>query len=48
MREQVKKYIKQRLLSKNNFSWGTAREYLKYLPEFFIFRIFIGTNMGLI
>ncbi|MFB5283642.1 tyrosine-type recombinase/integrase [Peribacillus sp. Hz7] len=37
MRGQVKKYIKQRLLSKNNFSWGTAREYLKYLPEFLSF-----------
>jgi integrase len=36
MRGQVKKYIKQRL-SKNNFSWGTAREYLKYLPEFLSF-----------
>jgi integrase len=34
MREQVKKYIKQRLLSKNNFSWSSARNYLKYLPAF--------------
>mgnify|MGYP001088534515 FL=1 len=37
MRRQVKKYIKQRLLSKNNFSWGTAGAYLKYLPEFLSF-----------
>lgn len=34
MREQVKKYLKQRLISKNNFSWSTARNYLKYLPAF--------------
>ncbi|MCI1590878.1 hypothetical protein [Heyndrickxia oleronia] len=26
--EQVKKYFKQRLLSKRNFSWGTATNYL--------------------
>ncbi|MFF2177391.1 tyrosine-type recombinase/integrase [Lysinibacillus sp. NPDC058147] len=37
IREQVKKYIKQRLISKNNFSWGTAQNYLKYLPKFFTF-----------
>ncbi|MBT2655373.1 tyrosine-type recombinase/integrase [Bacillus sp. ISL-18] len=37
MRWQVKKYIKQRLLSKNNFSWGTAQEYLKFFPQFFSF-----------
>lgn len=34
MRQQIKKYIKQRLLSKNNFSWGTAKGYLKVLPNF--------------
>lgn len=34
IRDHVKKYIKQRLLSKNNFSWSTARNYLKYLPAF--------------
>ncbi len=37
MRQQVKKYIKQRLLSKNNFSWSTARNYLKVLPKFLSF-----------
>ena len=44
MREQVKKYIKQRLLSKNNFSWGTATHYLKTY-RFFIFRVFVRANM---
>jgi integrase len=41
IRDQMKKYIKQRLLSKNNFSWSTARNYLKFLPKFinFIFLI---------
>lgn len=37
IREQVKKYFKQRLLSKNNFSWGTAKQYIKYIPMFFTF-----------
>lgn len=37
IREQVKKYMKQRLLSKNHFSWSTAQNYLKYLPSFFSF-----------
>lgn len=37
IREQVKKYVKQRLLSKNNFSWGTAGIYLIILPKFFTF-----------
>ncbi|MED3907533.1 tyrosine-type recombinase/integrase, partial [Geobacillus thermodenitrificans] len=37
IREQVKKYIKQRLLSKNNFSWGTALNYMKYLTPFITF-----------
>lgn len=41
IREQVKKYIKQRLLSKSNFSWGSALTYLLHLPPFlnFIFSI---------
>ncbi|ABO68759.1 tyrosine-type recombinase/integrase [Geobacillus thermodenitrificans] len=41
IREQVKKYIKQRLLSKNNFTWGTARNYMFCLPPFikFIFSL---------
>lgn len=34
VREQVKKYVKQRLLSKNNFSWSSARSYLRFLPVF--------------
>lgn len=37
VREQVKKYCKQRLLSKNRFSWGTATHYLSALPMFFTF-----------
>jgi integrase len=41
IRKQVKKYIKQRLLSKNNFTWSTARQYTKSLSLFitFIFSI---------
>lgn len=35
VRQQVKKYIKQRLLSKNNYSWSTALSYLQVLPKFF-------------
>ena len=34
IREEVKKYIKQRLLSNNHFGWGTACNYLSYLPPF--------------
>lgn len=37
IREQIKKYIKQRLLSKNKFSWCTAQNYLTFLPMFFTF-----------
>ncbi|MFC0477316.1 tyrosine-type recombinase/integrase [Robertmurraya beringensis] len=37
VREQVKKYVKQRLLSKNNFSWSSAGEYLRILPKFFTY-----------
>ena len=37
IREQVKKYFKQRLLSKNKFSWGTARNYMLFLTPFFTF-----------
>jgi len=36
IREQVKKYVKQRLLSKN-FSWSSARSYLRFLPKFFTY-----------
>lgn len=34
IREEVKKYLKQRLISNNKFSWGTACEYLQYIPQF--------------
>ena len=37
IREEVKKYIKQRLLSNNKFSFGTALLYLIYLPFFLNF-----------
>ncbi|HDR7632038.1 TPA: tyrosine-type recombinase/integrase [Bacillus mycoides] len=41
MREQIKKYFKQRILSKNKFSWGTAQNYLLYFSRFvsFIFSL---------
>ncbi|MEQ3457578.1 tyrosine-type recombinase/integrase [Enterococcus cecorum] len=34
IREQVKKYIKQRLISNNKFSWDNAIAYLRFLPNF--------------
>ncbi|PEJ97360.1 tyrosine-type recombinase/integrase [Bacillus wiedmannii] len=37
VREQVKKYCKQRLLSKNKFSWSTALSYVINLSKFFTF-----------
>lgn len=37
IRQRVKKYIKVRLLSKSNFSWSTARHYLRHLPVFLSF-----------
>ncbi|PFK22382.1 tyrosine-type recombinase/integrase, partial [Bacillus cereus] len=37
IRSEIKRYIKQRLLSNNHFSWNTARDYLNYLPKFFCF-----------
>ncbi|WP_028401676.1 tyrosine-type recombinase/integrase [Ectobacillus panaciterrae] len=37
IREQIKKYIKQRLLSRNRFSWSTAQRYLYALSMFFSF-----------
>jgi len=37
IREQVKKYAKQRLINKNNFAWATAMSYLSFLPKFFMF-----------
>ena len=35
IRKEVKKYIKQRLIANNKFSWGTARNYLIYTHLFF-------------
>lgn len=37
IREEVKKYFKQRLLSKNKFSWGSAQNYMGVLSPFFTF-----------
>ena len=37
IREEVKKYIRQRLITNNKFSWGTAKKYLIFLPKFFNF-----------
>ncbi|MCC2389818.1 tyrosine-type recombinase/integrase [Bacillus pacificus] len=37
IREEVKKYFKQRLLSKNKFSWGSAQNYMTILSPFFTF-----------
>lgn len=34
IREEFKRYIKQRLLSNNKFSWGTALNYLVIVPKF--------------
>jgi len=34
IRENFKKYIKQRLISSENFSWGTAVSYLNTIPFF--------------
>ncbi|GAE02619.1 tyrosine recombinase XerD [Clostridium botulinum B str. Osaka05] len=31
---EIKKYIKKRLISNNKFSWSTAKEYLRCLPNF--------------
>ncbi len=41
IREQVKKYFKQRLLSKRNFSWSTATNYLYYIPRFINLILFL-------
>lgn len=34
IRKETKKYIKQRLIANNKFSWSTAWNYLKYIPRF--------------
>ncbi|MBE7121475.1 tyrosine-type recombinase/integrase [Bacillus cereus] len=46
VREQVKKYFKQRLLSKNKFSWQTAITYLDGLPMFFNFIFSLEPTWG--
>lgn len=37
IREDFKKYIKQRLISNNKFSWSSATNYLKFIPPFINF-----------
>lgn len=37
IKEEVKKYIKQRLIAKNKFSWSSAYNYLKFIPTFINF-----------
>jgi len=37
LRHYLKKYMKQRLLSKNNFSWARALKYMIILPKFLSF-----------
>ena len=37
IREEVKKYIKQRLIANNKFSWSTAQNYLNFIPPFINF-----------
>ena len=34
MREEIKKHIKQRLISNNKFSWASAIDFLIYIPPF--------------
>jgi len=34
IRENIKKYIKQRLISKNKFSWSSSIRYLRIIPNF--------------
>ncbi|NDI33228.1 tyrosine-type recombinase/integrase [Chengkuizengella sediminis] len=37
IKNEVKSYIKQRLLSKHNFTWCTAMNYIRFLPNFLNF-----------
>lgn len=37
IREEIKKYIKQRLISNNKFSWSSAYNYLIFIPPFINF-----------
>lgn len=34
IREEVKEYIKQRLIANNKFSWSSAQSYFKNIPQF--------------
>lgn len=34
IKEEFKKYIKQRLITNNKFSWASAINYLSYIPQF--------------
>ena len=34
IRGEIKKYIKQRLIANNKFSWGSASNYLRFIPLF--------------
>lgn len=34
IREEVKKYIKQKLIANNKFSWASAYNYLNFIPQF--------------
>lgn len=36
MRRQIKKYLKLRLLSKQNFTWASAIIYMSFLPNFLV------------
>ncbi|MEK5071792.1 tyrosine-type recombinase/integrase [Sporosarcina sp. FSL K6-1508] len=44
IREHVKKYIRQRLLSKNNFSWSSAQNYMKHIEQFITFILSLETT----
>ena len=37
IRKEVKKYMKQRLIANNKFSWASAYNYMKYIPLFINF-----------
>ncbi len=46
IRKHIQKYFKQRLVSKNKFSWATARSYLKILSQFFTFIFSLESTWG--
>lgn len=37
IRNSMKRYVKQRLIANDNFSWNTARSYMTHLPRFMNF-----------